>query len=143
MSRPICTKMIRRRPPDFLAESNAGTRPDAMAAASYPRIVRVRWLVVEAEDTPHLSRWRGRWTRANWSVRTASKNGPFAGCLRSKLVRLKRPMTPMLQYPCVLPGLCTTSQGPFEKRQSRMSFDRVGGPRERLAYNPCLPPAQR
>lgn len=40
-------------------EESVGTRPEAMATASDPHTVRVRWLVVEAEDTPHLSRWRG------------------------------------------------------------------------------------
>jgi 4'-phosphopantetheinyl transferase len=33
-------------------------RPDSAAAALDPHAVRVRWLVVEAEETPHLSRWR-------------------------------------------------------------------------------------
>jgi 4'-phosphopantetheinyl transferase len=40
------------------SEASAGIRPEAMAAALDPDTVRVRWLVVEAEDTPHLSRWR-------------------------------------------------------------------------------------
>ena len=39
-------------------EKSAGKRPGPVPAAPDPSTVRVRWLVVAAEDTPHLSRWR-------------------------------------------------------------------------------------
>jgi len=45
-------------PPQPSRGESAGTRLESVGTALDPHTVRVRWLVVEARDTPHLARWR-------------------------------------------------------------------------------------